>query len=235
MRRSSRTLAVLTTVGLAHAAAAQEAAPPAPAPPVTPAPPAPPAAPAAPAAAQAPERLVLRVLHLSHLQADEAARVLRPFLGEHGTVSVHPGTNSLLLQAPAASAERVARAAAEIDRPVRRVLVEAAIVDATLRDGMESGIDLSSVLSDANTTATVAVRAAGGTPLLSGVVLPRPGAEGAVLARSTAVGDIAALIRLLAETTEVHTKAHPKLLVDDHESARLHVGERRGSFRPRAS
>lgn len=97
------------------------------------------------AAAAAPEAsppLQTRVVHLSYSGAKDTATVL----GHAGkaldvTVSPDPSTNSMVLSGTSASLSRVLAVVKELDRPRRRILLDAKIVEVTRSARLDLGVE----------------------------------------------------------------------------------------------
>lgn len=85
----------------------------------------------APSAAGAPPVVVVRVFALKYRAADEALPLVRPLLSDAGSVMLEPRTNELTVRDTSASVERVARAVAAYDIPLRGVDVAVTLLKAT--------------------------------------------------------------------------------------------------------
>lgn len=85
----------------------------------------------APSAAGAPPVVVVRVFALKHRAADEALPLVRPLLSDAGSVMLEPRTNELTVRDAAASVERIAKAIAAYDIPLRGVDVAVTLLKAT--------------------------------------------------------------------------------------------------------
>jgi general secretion pathway protein D len=128
--------------------------------------------------------------------------------------AVDKETNTLLVSAPAWRWVQLQRVLAEIDRPQAQVLIEATVLEVTLRNEFQLGVDWS-VLS---ASGEVQVGSIGND---TGEVGARfPGFSVTFLG-----DDVQAAVNALGGRTAVEVVSAPKLLTLDNRTARLQVGD----------
>lgn len=120
--------------------------------------------------------------------------------------------------------ERIAMYLAEADRPPRQVLIEAHILEVSLQDTTEHGVDFAAL-----------ARVAGSTVIFSTPVFNTPAsALDSITSPSYSVNvvgnDLLALIEAIKRTTDAKTLASPKSVVINGQESRIQVGQRLGYF-----
>jgi len=113
----------------------------------------------------------------------------------------------------------------QVDCPPRQVLIEAHILQVTLKDNEQNGVNFDALFRVAGAKVNII-----SIPSLAAVPLPSPGASPtppstpAVLA-TVAGHDLQAVIDLLQTTNDTKTLGSPKVLVLNQQQANIHVGE----------
>jgi type IV pilus assembly protein PilQ len=172
-------------------------------------------------------------------------------LSERGSVSVDKRTNALLVQDTASKIREIRKLISALDKPVKQVLIETRIVQATdsfsrnigIRLGfntLNTGYDLGTVMGSGSLTGTEGIRTAGmnaaarplavdlfaGSPADS---VASPAAYAFTLAKAGA--DYANLIDLEISALEAENRgkviANPRLLTADKKEAKIEQGEER--------
>ncbi|HEY4232538.1 MAG TPA: secretin and TonB N-terminal domain-containing protein [Lacipirellulaceae bacterium] len=111
------------------------------------------------------------------------------------------------------SIARIAAYIDEVDQAPRQVLMEAHILQVTLKDDNKCGVDLDGLL-----------RAAGSNIKLQTAGLASDTATPSFLA-TVEGGDLGTVIEALETTTDTKTLGSPKVLVLNHQEAMIHVGD----------
>jgi hypothetical protein len=112
------------------------------------------------------------------------------------------------------SLSRIAAYIHQVDQPPRQVLIEAHILQVTLKDTDTCGVDFDALLGTAGSMLTVKTTGFASTD-----------ASPAFLATVDA-GDLNAVIELLQETEDTKTLGSPKLMVLNQQEARIQIGEK---------
>ncbi len=86
--------------------------------------------------------LDLFVYDCQHIGGKAFSRALEPFLSVHGELSDCEDSDLVIISDDRANLEKLKKIAAEIDRPVRQVLVSASVVEFQITDGFEKDISL---------------------------------------------------------------------------------------------
>jgi general secretion pathway protein D len=148
------------------------------------------AAPAAPAAA-------------SHADVDSGVRI-----------GVSKESNALIVTAPASRWVQIKRVLDEVDVTPRQVLIEASILEVTLSNGLQFGVDWRVVGAGGKLKVANVANAAG-------TVAPSfPGFAATYLDK-----DIQAAVSALKSITDVEVVSAPRLVTLDNHAARLQVGD----------
>lgn len=82
------------------------------------------------AAQQADGKVVVQTYKFKFKTADRAAQVIRPLIGSEGSVSIQPGSNTLVISDRAQNVEKISKAIAEYDVPSRTFKLEIKLVAA---------------------------------------------------------------------------------------------------------
>lgn len=135
--------------------------------------------------------------------------------GEDGVrISVNKDANALLIFASQSRWVQMQRILAEIDRPAGQVMIEASILEVTLNNDLQFGVDWQTLGSSGKLTASSIYNE-------GGAVAPTyPGFSITYL-----TGDIKAAINALGSKTDVEVVSAPKIVTLDNKSATLQVGD----------
>jgi general secretion pathway protein D len=129
-------------------------------------------------------------------------------------IGVSKDTNTLIITATPSKWLQIRRIVEEIDRTPRQVLIEASILEVTLSNDLEGGVDWS-VLADHGKLNIASIGNA------AGAVAPSyPGFAATYLGK-----DIQVAINALKSVTEVEVVSAPKLMTLDNHVAKLLVGD----------
>jgi hypothetical protein len=162
-----------------------------------------------------------QVFELDFVSAATASEAVTGFLSPIGKMSIvesDPADNRRTLEMivvediPEALA-RVASYLDQVDCPPRQVLIEAHILQVTLKDNQRSGVNFNAL-----------ARIAGARVNLKTVGFANPAASPAFLTTVNGT-DLTAVIELLQTTNDTKTLGSPKLLVLNQQTATIHVGE----------
>ena len=140
------------------------------------------------------------------------------FAGGSGENAVHIGvskeTNALIVTAPASRWLQIKRILDEIDLPPQQVMIEASVLEVTLSNDLEFGVDWSRI-TDSRKLAISSI------PSSSGAIAPTvPGFSVTYLA-----SNIKAAINSLKSVTDVQVMSAPKLITLDNHTAKISVGD----------
>jgi len=143
------------------------------------------------------------------------ARVTAGSEGEDGVrISVNKDSNTLLIFASQSRWLQMQKILAEIDRPAGQVMIEASILEVTLNNDLQFGVDWQTLGASGKLTASSIYNE-------SGAVAPTyPGFSITYL-----TGDIKAAISALGSKTDVEVVSAPKIVTLDNKSATLQVGD----------
>ena len=122
------------------------------------------------------------------------------------------------------SLNRIASYIHQVDQPPRQVLMEAHILQVTLKDTDKCGVNLNALLRASGSTIRLGTT---GLTDATGAAFDAADASPAFLA-TVAGGDLATVIELLQTTNDTKTLGSPKLLVLNQQEAKIHVGEKIG-------
>jgi type IV pilus assembly protein PilQ len=175
----------------------------------------------------------IQIFELDFAKATTVASAIEGFLspiGKASVSSIDPTDNRhsrelVIVEDLPASLARVAAYIHQIDQPPRQVLIEAHILQVSLNDTNEHGVDFRALLRAAGSNVTLKSAA-----LTAPATLPSNVAgssTGAFLATIEG-GDLESVIQCLQSTTDTKTLSSPKLLVLNGQGARVHVGEKIG-------
>jgi type IV pilus assembly protein PilQ len=122
------------------------------------------------------------------------------------------------------SIARIGQYIQEVDQPPRQVLIEAHVLQVTLSDETKNGVDFAALFRIAGGNASII-----SAPTLA-VPLPTPGGTVSPPTTPAAIAtfasqDLAAVILLLQSTNDTKTLGSPKVLVLNHQEAKIHVGK----------
>lgn len=77
------------------------------------------------------KRLSVQTFQFKHKQADKAAAVIKPLMSADGTMSIQPGTNSLVVSDSPENIKRIAAALAQFDTQPLSMMLSVRLVSAT--------------------------------------------------------------------------------------------------------
>jgi type IV pilus assembly protein PilQ len=113
----------------------------------------------------------------------------------------------------------------QVDCPPRQVLIEAHILQVTLKDNEKNGVNFDALFRIAGAKVNIlSIPSVAAVPLPTPGVAPTPPSTPAVLA-TVAGHDLQAVIDLLQTTNDTKTLGSPKVLVLNQQQANIHVGE----------
>lgn len=147
--------------------------------------------------------------------ASGGARATMGSEGEDGVrISVNKDANTLLIFASQSRWLQMQKILAEIDRPAGQVMIEASILEVTLNNDLQFGVDWQTLGASGKLTASSIYNE-------GGAVAPTyPGFSITYL-----TGDIKAAINALGSKTDVEVVSAPKIVTLDNKSATLQVGD----------
>lgn len=140
-----------------------------------------------------------------------------------GSIRVMADTlnNSVLVWSTRAEYEKIEATLKRLDLPLTQVLIEASIVEVTLSDGLEYGLQWAFADSRANTGYT------GQGALVNtngGVLSANAALAGFSYTLKNPAGNVRAVLNALSKTTSVKVLASPSLMVLDNHKATIAVG-----------
>ena len=140
------------------------------------------------------------------------------FAGGSGENAVRIGvskeTNALIVTAPASRWLQIKRILDEIDLPPQQVMIEASVLEVTLSNDLEFGVDWSRILDSGKLTVS-------SIPSSSGAIAPTvPGFSVTYLS-----SNIKAAINTLKSVTDVQVMSAPKLITLNNHPAKISVGD----------
>jgi type II secretory pathway component GspD/PulD (secretin) len=113
----------------------------------------------------------------------------------------------------------------QVDCPPRQVLIEAHILQVTLKDTEKNGVNFDALFRIAGAKVNIiSIPSIAAVPIPTPGVSPSPPSVPAVLA-TVAGHDLQAVIDLLQTTNDTKTLGSPKVLVLNQQQANIHVGE----------
>ena len=173
------------------------------------------------------DRLQMRIFQLKYADVDKVQEVLGGLPGIR-MLKFHEPSKTIIVEDTPENIKKVERIIAHWDEMPKQVMIEARILEITLTDEMELGVEWSALLGDFRV----------GTSSFSRAVLP-PGQEvspvpetGSGLFFNLLTGSdsrkFAAAIDALQEKTNVNTLSSPKVLAIHGEPAKVQVGGQQG-------
>jgi type II secretory pathway component GspD/PulD (secretin) len=156
----------------------------------------------------------VRALKVRYTDLRKAGEILARQVGPYGAVTVLEQTRSLVVESNEAGLARAASVLREIDRPPRQILIEAKILEITLDQNENFGVDWSRIVN-ANGPDTV------GTTGFTTNVGPR-------FFMNLVNNNIEAHLTALSNKGRVHTLATPRLLALEDQEASTNVGDQLG-------
>ena len=164
-----------------------------------------------------PERsaiLQVKAMKVRYADVTKVGAILARQIGVPGTVTVLDQTKTLVVEATAAGLERAALVLREIDRAPQQILIEAKILEITLDQNENFGVDWSRVFSGDGPDTV----GASGFATRAG---PR-------FFLNLVNGNIEAYLSALSNKGRVHTLATPRLLALEDQEASTNVGDQLG-------
>jgi len=164
-----------------------------------------------------PERsaiLQVKAMKVRYADVTKVGAILTRQIGVPGTVTVLDQTKTLVVEATAAGLERAALVLREIDRAPQQILIEAKILEITLDQNENFGVDWSRVFSGdgPDTVGTTGFATRAGPRFFLNLVN----------------GNIEAYLSALSNKGRVHTLATPRLLALEDQEASTNVGDQLG-------
>jgi len=86
-------------------------------------------------AADVGKRLTVQTFQFKHKQADKAAAVIKPLMSADGTMSIQPGTNSLVVSDSPENIKRISAALAQFDTQPASMMLSVRLVSASRTTG----------------------------------------------------------------------------------------------------
>ena len=123
-------------------------------------------------------------------------------------------TNALLVRAPTKHIERVKEILAELDRPIRQVLIKVLIAEVTHDDTYDLGTEFSVLNLRSDTTGTFTLDL-GGTP----------GEASSGMMSATLTSGLSATFNALQRDGRLDVLSRPYVLASDNKEATIHVGQ----------
>jgi len=164
-----------------------------------------------------PERsaiLQVKAMKVRYADVTKVGAILARQIGVPGTVTVLDQTKTLVVEATSAGLERAALVLREIDRAPQQILIEAKILEITLDQNENFGVDWSRVFSGDGPDTV----GASGFATRAG---PR-------FFLNLVNGNIEAYLSALSNKGRVHTLATPRLLALEDQEASTNVGDQLG-------
>ena len=164
-----------------------------------------------------PERsaiLQVKAMKVRYADVTKVGAILARQIGVPGTVTVLDQTKTLVVEATAAGLERAVLVLREIDRAPQQILIEAKILEITLDQNENFGVDWSRVFSGdgPDTVGTTGFATRAGPRFFLNLVN----------------GNIEAYLSALSNKGRVHTLATPRLLALEDQEASTNVGDQLG-------
>jgi type II secretory pathway component GspD/PulD (secretin) len=173
------------------------------------------------------DRLEMRIFQLKYADVDKVQEVLGGLPGIR-MLKFHEPSKTIIIEDTPENINKVERIIAHWDAMPKQVMIEARILEITLTDEMELGVEWATILGDARV----------GTSSFSRAVLPTdqevspvPDAGSGLFFNILTGSDsrqFAAAIDALQEKTNVNTLSTPKVLAIHGEPAKVQVGGQQG-------
>ncbi|WP_170976745.1 type II secretion system protein GspD [Massilia sp. HP4] len=165
------------------------------------------------APAEGPDALEVKALKVRYADVTKVGAILARHVGPMGAVTVLDETRTVVLESNAAGLQRAAAVLREIDRAPQQILIEAKILEITLDQAENFGVDWSRVFSEGPD-----VFGATGFATRAG---PR-------FYLNLVNKNIEAYLSALSNKGRVHTLATPRLLALEDQEATTNVGDQLG-------
>ena len=163
------------------------------------------------------DRLQVRVFRLKFAKTDKVQEVLGAIPGIR-TIKIHDDTRTVVVEDIPENIAKVEAVIGAVDAPPRQVLIEAKILEVTLTDEMQLGVDWKKLIG-------------GSASFSTGTNFTTPATGGATFNFQTAVGtnhEFSLALAALQTTTKVNTLSTPKILAVHGKPARVQVGGKTG-------
>jgi general secretion pathway protein D len=201
-----------------------------------------------------------QVVMLNHADADNVANILNSLIsqrdnqsntGNNGSITVQPDTslNAIVVRADPTAMNEVLNIVQRLDTPRAQVLIEAAIVEISMNDDFEAGVELASLDSSGENVPLVNTAMGTTVSSLLGAMINEDGtvnnapvaALGGVTKPTLAVAQVdldgvsfGAVVSALASLSNANLLSTPSIVTLDNTEAKIVVGEeipfRSGSF-----
>lgn len=164
----------------------------------------------------APDALtIVRGFELQYVGVSDIAIVLTPYLSEYGEITIVPERNMFLVEDTPAFLRRIATLVDEIDRRPVQILIEAKILEISLTDEDEYGLDWSKFFFSDGESQTFGTRGLGD-------------ASGAGIFLDYTTPDFDVALNALTSQGRVRTLSTPQLLALENVESSVIIGDRRG-------
>ncbi len=154
----------------------------------------------------------LKTFRIQYSDPLEIQPILEKHLSHYGKITALPERKLLVVEDQPAFLKRIEALLQELDRQPRQILIEAKILEITLRESDAFGIDWTQILSGERGTV--------------GTVGLAPGAEGFVVDYLTS--DLNVFLNALQTNGRLHTLSTPKILALEDQQAQTVIGDRQG-------
>jgi general secretion pathway protein D len=201
-----------------------------------------------------------QVVMLNHADADNVANILNSLIsqrdnqsntGNSGSITIQPDTslNAIVVRADPTAMNEVLNIVQRLDTPRAQVLIEAAIVEISMNDDFEAGVELASLDSSGENVPLVNTAMGTTVSSLLGAMINEDGtvnnapvaALGGVTKPTLAVAQVdldgvsfGAVVSALASLSNANLLSTPSIVTLDNTEAKIVVGEeipfRSGSF-----
>ncbi len=155
---------------------------------------------------------------ISYASLGGLEETLRPYLSSYGKLNLLPDRRLLVVEDTPPFVERIRQMLVNLDRAPRQILIEARILEVTLDENQNYGLDWRNLFDSDD---------GGGSFGLTGLATPESSSRaGFVFDLSTP--DVEVLLDTLKEQGRVRTLSTPTLLALENQEASVIVGDRRG-------
>lgn len=169
----------------------------------------------------------LRVFTLDYLAAADADKIVKGLLSPIGRSVIVESSptdkrrtrDQIIVEDLPEYIDRICESLAQTDLPPRQVLIEAYVLQVSLKDDLRHGVDLQNILMRVD-NARVTLKTAG---------FANPDASPAFFLGVDGT-DLDVLVEAIKQTTDAKTLASPKVLVVNGQEARIQVGSQLGYF-----
>jgi len=140
-------------------------------------------------------------------------------------VVVNSATNSIIFQGAGESYTQILRLLQELDRPAKSALIEVSVVEVTLDDTTQMGVEWAFNASGAGGTSIVGGTRVG-VPIGAGRTTTGLGVTtgGLTIARLNSLGDLRLLLNFLASSSKANILSSPRIMARNGETASIQVG-----------